>query len=90
MKIKQEVVLKIIGQLDAILARMEEDEKAQIATLEAVSTYYPKSAQNLLNYISFRSFDVREIQKHLKNMGLTRFANAEAHIKASVMTIIEL
>ena len=87
MKIKPEVVLKIIGQLDAILARMEEDEKAQIATLEAVSTYYPKSAQNLLNYISFRSFDVREIQKHLKNMGLTRFANAEAHIKASVMTI---
>ena len=87
MKIKPEVVLKIIGQLDAILARMEEDEKAQIATLKAVSTYYPKSAQNLLNYISFRSFDVREIQKHLKNMGLTRFANAEAHIKASVMTI---
>ena len=87
MKIKPEVVLKIIGQLDAILARMEEDEKAQIATLEAVSTYYPKSAQNLLNYISFRSFDVREIQKHLKNMGLTRFANAEAHIKASVLTI---
>ncbi len=87
MKIKEDKIRGIITKLDIILAKMNEDEVIQLETLNEIDEYYKKSAQNLLHYISFRSFDVREIQKHLKNLGLTRFANAEAHIKASVMTI---
>ena len=87
MKIKKEVVIKVIERLDEIIAKMDGDEESMIETLNSVDSYHVKSAQNLLNYISFRSFDVREIQKHLKNLGLTRFANAEGHIKSSVLTI---
>ncbi|WP_435624284.1 pyruvate kinase [Flagellimonas sp.] len=87
MKIKKEVVIEVIERMDEIIAKMDGDEESMIETLNSVDSYYVKSAQNLLNYISFRSFDVREIQKHLKNLGLTRFANAEGHIKSSVLTI---
>ncbi|MEM8926661.1 MAG: pyruvate kinase [Bacteroidota bacterium] len=90
MKIKEDVIHRIIGKLDAILAKMNEDEIHHAETMEDIDSYYKKSAQNLLNYVSFRSFDVREIQKHLKNLGLTRFVNAEGHIKASVLTIRHL
>ena len=87
MKIKKTIVLGVIEQLDAIIAKMNEDEERLKETLGDVSPYHEKSAQNLANYGSFRSFDVRKMQEHLKNLGLTRFANAEGHIKASVLTI---
>ena len=87
MKIKEDIVVGIIEKLDAIIAKMEEDETLHYDTMQGVDPSYQKSSQNLLNYISFRSFDVRELQKHLKNLGLTRFANAEGHIKASVKNI---
>lgn len=87
MHLKEDVILKVIEQLDAIIVKMEEDELKVKDMLDGVHKYYRKSAQNLVNYISFRSFDVRQIQKSLKDMGLTRFANAEGHIKASVLKV---
>ncbi|MEM9849633.1 MAG: pyruvate kinase, partial [Bacteroidota bacterium] len=87
MKIKKQRVVKIIEQLDAIIAKMEVDEAQLQEILQAVDDKYAKSAQNLVNYVSFRSFDVRVMQKYLKNLGLTRFVNAQSHIKASVLTI---
>ncbi|WP_282162632.1 pyruvate kinase [Ulvibacterium marinum] len=87
MKIKKDNIFGIIEQLDAIIGTMIEDEERLKETIENVHPYHEKSAQNLINYISFRSFDVRAMQKQLKNLGLTRFAHAEGHIKASVLTI---
>ncbi|MEM9000124.1 MAG: pyruvate kinase [Bacteroidota bacterium] len=87
MKIKKEVVKEVLEQLDAILVKMDEEEAKASETLEGINANYRKSAQNLINYFAFRSFDVSTMQKHLKNLGLTRFANAEGHIKASVLTI---
>ncbi len=87
MKIKEDIVLGIIEQLNTIIDKMDADEASLGELLKEIDPYYKRSAQNLVNYISFRGFDVREIQEHLKNLGLTRFANAEGHIKASVLTI---
>ncbi len=87
MKVKKEKLLEIIKELDSIIAKMNGDEEKFKDTFDNVHPYYEKSAQNLVNYISFRGFDVRLMQKQLKNLGLTRFANAQGHIKASVLTI---
>ncbi|WP_394971012.1 pyruvate kinase [uncultured Croceitalea sp.] len=87
MKVKKEKLLEIIKELDSIIVKMNGDEQKFKDTFDNVHPYHEKSAQNLVNYISFRSFDVRLIQKQLKNLGLTRFANAQGHIKASVLTI---
>jgi pyruvate kinase len=87
MKVKKEKLQEIITELDSIITKINEDEAKFKDTFEGVHPYYEKSAQNLVNYISFRSFDVRSMQKQLKNLGLTRFANAQSHIKASVLTI---
>lgn len=87
MKIKKKIVIKIIEKLDTILDKMDQDEIKSKEILKNVHPYYQKSAQNLINYISFRKYDVRKVQEKLKDLGLTRFANAEGHIKASVLTI---
>ncbi|MEL6668452.1 MAG: pyruvate kinase [Bacteroidota bacterium] len=87
MKIKKSVVTELVEQLDAILAKMHEDEVSLQPLLEELDESYHRSAQNLVHYMAFRSFDVRKMQKHLKNLGLTRFANSQAHIKASVLNI---
>ena len=86
MKFKTETILELIGQLDEILKTMEDKEEQSLDLLESIDPIYQRSAQNLIHYNAFRSFDLSSIQKKLKNMGLTRFANAEGHIMASVLT----
>ncbi|GAA3604496.1 pyruvate kinase [Flavivirga amylovorans] len=86
MKFKKPAVLKVIKQLDVIIEKIKVEESKQEATLEGVAKQYRKSAQNLLHYNVLRTFDLREIQKHLKNWGLTRFSNDEAHIMASLQS----
>ena len=90
MRIKEEKVNKLIDKLDEILRKMDQEEELHYNVTSEIEVNHKKSAQNLVHYMAFRSFDVREIQKHLKNLGLTRFANAEGHIKASVLTIRNL
>lgn len=85
MKIKREVVQEVIDQLDAILSKMDIDEDKTEEILSQIHPNFDKSARNLIHYFAFRSFDVRAMQKHLRNLGLTRFANAQGHIKASVL-----
>ena len=80
MKFKTETILELIGQLDEILKTMEDKEEQSLDLLESIDPIYQRSAQNLIHYNAFRSFDLSGIQKKLKNMGLTRFANAEGHI----------
>jgi pyruvate kinase len=87
MKIEKKTVLKVLEKLDVILDQMHQDETKSKEILNHIHPYYLKSAQNLIHYISFRKFDVRKIQEQLKDLGLTRFANAHGHIKASVLTI---
>lgn len=87
MKIKKSIATAIVSQLDAIIAAMNEEETRLKPTLDQLDESYRRSAQNLIHYMAFRSFDVRKMQKHLKNLGLTRFANAQAHIKASALNI---
>ncbi len=61
------------------------EKKAQPA-LERIHKKYKKSARNLLHYRALRSFDLRDLQKKLGNMGLSRFAKSQSHIMASLST----
>lgn len=74
----------MVDQLDAILHSMQQETISNSKMLEAVHPLYRKSAKNLLHYTAFRQVDLRACQKKLRNLGLTRFANAEGHIYASV------
>ncbi|MCV6628853.1 MAG: pyruvate kinase [Flavobacteriaceae bacterium] len=84
MKIKREKIAAIITQLDTWATSMQIEEGKQQEALQKIHPSYRNSAANLIHYAAFRQFDLRNCQKKLRNLGLTRFANAEGHILASV------
>ncbi|NND15522.1 MAG: hypothetical protein HKN89_04290 [Eudoraea sp.] len=85
MKIKEEKIREIIEDLNRVIDAVQSEEKQRIAQLESVHEEYTKSARNLIHYTTFRTFDIRSTQKKLRNLGLTRFANSEGHILASLL-----
>ncbi len=84
MKIKTKTVQGIIDQLDQLINAMKREVKQQKDLLQQVDPQYFKSARNLLQYQAFRTFELRNTQKELGNLGLTRLVKAEGHIMASV------
>ncbi|MEM7381639.1 MAG: pyruvate kinase [Bacteroidota bacterium] len=85
MKINVDKITGVIGILDRTLEAMVLEEEKHRELLEGTDPMYKQSSRNLIHYNAFRRFDLRSTQKRLKNIGLTRFANAEGHIKASVV-----
>ena len=56
-----------------------------------VSALHPShrdSARNLLGYIALRRHDIREIQETLANLGLSSLGRAEAHVLATLNSVI--
>lgn len=80
----------LIAQLTSILEAMSTEASKFESELNAIHPDYLKSAQNLLHYQSFRRFDLRSTQKRLRNLGITRFGNAETHIKASILKALKI
>ena len=84
MKIKIEKIQETIADLHRVIAVLLEAENQYQGVLDCVHKEYVRSAENLVHYRTFREFDLRSTQKKLRNLGLTRFANAEGHILASL------
>ena len=55
--------------------------------IEQVAPVYRKSARNLVHYHALRSHDLRSIQIKLRNLGISRLANSQGHVKASLLKI---
>jgi len=58
-----------------------------------VSALHPShrdSARNLLGYLALRRHDIREIQEGLANLGLSSLGRAEAHILATLNSVIRV
>lgn len=85
MKFKEEKIRELIAQIETILEAITLEEPNFDSFLEKVHPTYLKSAQNLVHYATFRTFDLRTTQKKLKNMGLTRLAKAEGHLMGSLL-----
>lgn len=85
MKIQVEKIKKLLQQIDEFLGAIKEAEKDQADVLAKVAKPYRKSARNLVHYRAFRKIDLRDFQKSMRQLGLSRFANAEGHIKASLL-----
>ncbi|MEM8507292.1 MAG: pyruvate kinase [Bacteroidota bacterium] len=84
MKVKVEKIQETITDLEQVVQAILAAESDQQQVLDSVHEDYTRSAQNLVHYRTFRKFDLRTTQKKLRNLGLTRFANAEGHILASI------
>lgn len=84
MKIKPQKISSLIEQLEQLRAACEEKVATSQDQIDAVCETYRESARNLLHYQAFREFDVRSVQKQLRNLSLSRLANAEGHVMASL------
>ncbi len=78
---------KMIEQLDTIIAYAQKRERKARKTLEKIHPEYQKSAVNLLHYRAFRTYDLRSLQKKLGHLGLSRMAQAQLHVLASLQKI---
>lgn len=88
MKIKSEKIVNLITEIDSIISRIAQEEKRYQNQLSAVCTTYERSARNLIHYHILRSVDLRDIQKKLGNLGLSRLARSEQHVMASLLNTI--
>lgn len=55
--------------------------------LADVHPAYHASARNLLHYLALRHHDLRRLQDHLGELGVSRLGRAEAHVLASVAAV---
>ncbi len=83
---KKEIIKKMIAQIDAIISDAIALEEKSQPVLTKVHPNYRKSACNLLHYLVLRSHDIRDLQKRLRNKGLSRFARSQSHVMANLLT----
>jgi pyruvate kinase len=84
MKIKKEKILSLIEDIEQMLEALYANRKAHRDWLEHIHPEYSRSAVNLLDYRAFRRQDLRDLQKKLQNLGMSRLANSEPHVEASL------
>ena len=90
MKIKPPKIESLIEELQLLQKEMHLQARKQQGQLDAVCDTYRESARNLLYYQAFRTFDIRAIQKKLRNLSLSRLANAEGHLMASFHNTVHI
>ncbi|MEM9918111.1 MAG: pyruvate kinase [Bacteroidota bacterium] len=87
---KTEKIQKLLQQInDLITAAQQAEKKYELQLLKA----HPESlesARNLVHYRTLRMHDIRDLQKSLGSLGLSRLARAEAHIMASLLNARKL
>ncbi len=81
---------RIIQILDDILNKMESMELTYSDELTQVHPIYHKSAQNLIQYLALRTFEIDELDESLKLLGLPEISAVEGHIKRSILDLKNL
>jgi pyruvate kinase len=85
-KDKREVKIKgMLSLVNEIIEQAQLCEAASQEILDKVHPHYRLSAANLLHYQVLRRYDLRDLQKKLGNMGLSRLAKAQTHVMNSLL-----
>ncbi|MDN5216262.1 pyruvate kinase [Fulvivirgaceae bacterium BMA12] len=87
MKFKDEKLQSLIVSIEDIIQRLKQAESDQSHLLLDVHNNSQLSATNLIHYRNLREYDIRDLQKKLGNLGLSRLAKAESHIMASLLSL---
>ncbi len=87
MGITREQLRKMALQIDEVVDLVQQQDAENSPVLQQVGPIYKESAKNLMHYSTFRSFDARNMQRGLKELGLTRLANSEGNILGSLLKL---
>lgn len=83
---KTEKIRAMMENIDNIIRNAFELEKQYEKELEKVHPNYQLSARNLIHYRALRSHNLKELQKGLGNIGLSRLARIQSHVLRSLCT----
>jgi len=80
-------LIQINHQVESIIASAKKLEEEYALSISKVQPIYLESAKNLIHYMAFRSFEIDELQKKLRYMGLPDLAHIEAHVMKSLISL---
>ena len=75
---------EMLVQVAEIIRQAKKAEQQHRERIKQAHPNYRRSVRNLIHYRSFRNHDLRDLQKRLGNMGLSRLAKAQSHVMASL------
>ncbi len=78
----------IVSSIENILNQVHKDQRKARNLIKETHPNHQKSATNLINYLSLRSHDIRDLQRKLGYLGMSRLARAEAHTEASLKSTL--
>lgn len=85
--------MEVLSYLRDTLERLEQQllaiAGAQHSRLELVHPCQQAAAQNLIQYLSLRSEDIRDLQDQLHINGLSSLASSESHILSQLQAILQ-
>ena len=70
-----------------IIEKAKEMEEAYSEKILGVHPIYRKSAQNLVHYLAFRTFEIDDLQQQLRDQSLPSLSSIEAHVMDSLLSI---
>jgi len=79
----------LIPALKALRAAAISMEHEYREAVQCVAPAYRHSARNLLHYLALRQGDMRDLQRDLALLGLSRLGHAEAHVLGSVDAVLD-
>lgn len=85
-----DLVRQLIQSIHDLLDYISQAREKAEPTLAQIHPEYRQSAENLVHYCAMRSRDLREVQKQLRQLGLSRLANSQGHILWSLHQTLSL
>jgi pyruvate kinase len=82
-------VHQLIRKIKSIYKNNLKFKKQYSANLKKIHPSLRKSANNLIDYISLRNHDIRELQNGLGDLGLSRLGRCENHVQASLFSTLK-
>ena len=79
----------LVEALEALRAEMRQRYTDAAGALERVLPSHRLSAANLIDYLTLRHFDMREIQESLAQLGLSSLGRAEEHVITTLERVID-
>ncbi|UCG89214.1 MAG: hypothetical protein JSW71_12015 [Gemmatimonadota bacterium] len=87
MKLSNTELQELIAELDRIRSSADELEEQYRPFLEQAHPKNRKAAANLVHYLALRSHDIRELQRRLGMLGVSRLEGIEGHVQASLLAV---
>jgi pyruvate kinase len=81
---------ELIRELQSLHAQMLELESEGMSQATDLHASYQPSAKNLLHYLALRRHDIRRLQDRLSALGLSSLGRSEAHVLATVESLVEV